>query len=146
MYKLDHSKAQVLQLSNDAYYFLKEEEPPIDENNLEEAYEIMSMFPNGFFIDDEISFVEGTDMVEATFVPYVEDDWKPDEYIDLFNGWQLQIKHLEYMKRVKIRFFNHEKPPFGEQECDVIYNDFGKPEIHTKEGSIYPIWREVVKC
>lgn len=145
MYKLDYSKAEVMQISNDAYYFLKEEEPPIDEDNLEEAYEVMAMFPNGFYITDDIAFVENSDLVEVTFVPYVEEDWDYDEYIDLFGGWQIQIKHIERMKRVRIRFYNPTKEPKFEQECDIVYNAYGKPEIHTKSGSIYPLWKDIVK-
>lgn len=146
MYKLDYSKKQVLQLSNDAFFYLKEEEEPLDEDNLDEANEIISMFPKGFHIDEGWKYVEDSDMVEATFIPYIDDDWQFDEYIDLFNGWQLQIKWTDDRTQVEIRYYNPTKEPFGQQICDVSYNQDGKPMIWTKEGSMYPLWKDVKKC
>ena len=126
MYKLDYSKKQVLQLSNDAFFYLKEEEEPLDE---------------------VCKYVEDSDMVEATFIPYIDDDWQFDEYIDLFNGWQLQIKWADNNEaRVEIRYYNPTKEPFGQQICDVDLNCDGKPMIWTKEGSMYPLWKDVKKC
>lgn len=146
MYKLDYSKKQVLQLSNDAFFYLKEEEEPLDEDNLDEANEIISMFPKGFHIDEGWKYVEDSDMVEATFIPYIDDDWQFDEYIDLFNGWQLQVKWADDRTQVEIRYYNPTKEPFGKQICDVCYNQDGKPMIWTKEGSMYPLWKNVNKC
>ena len=146
MYKLDYSKKQVLQLSNDAFFYLKEEEEPLDEDNLDEANEIISMFPKGFHIDEGWKYVEDSDMVEATFIPYIDDDWQFDEYIDLFNGWQLQVKWTDDRTQVEIRYYNPIKEPFGQQICDVSYNQDGKPMIWTKEGSMYPLWKDVKKC
>lgn len=146
MYKLDYSKKQVLQLSNDAFFYLKEEEEPLDEDNLDEANEIISMFPKGFHIDEGWKYVEDSDMVEATFIPYIDDDWQFDEYIDLFNGWQLQVKWTDDRTQVEIRYYNPTKEPFGQQICDVSYNQDGKPMVWTKEGSMYPLWKDVKKC
>ena len=73
-FKLDYSKAQTIQISNDAFFFITEEEEPLDEENLEEAQEILSMFPNGFYVEDK-------------------DDW--DEYQDLTKYLQMQIKWLD---------------------------------------------------
>ena len=71
-YKLDSNKAEIRLLSNDAFFWLKDEEDPIDEDNLEEAQEILSMFPNGFVIAENWKYVDD-DTIQATFVPYVED-------------------------------------------------------------------------
>lgn len=146
MYKLDYSKKQVLQLSNDAFFYLKEEDDPLDEDNLDEALEIIGMFPNGFHIDDDWKYVEDSDMVEATFIPYINDEWQFDEYIDLFNGWQLQIKWADNNKaQVEIRYYNPTKEPFGQQICDIELNDDGRPYIVTKGGSIFHLWKDVKK-
>lgn len=145
MYKLDYSKKQVLQLSNDAFFYLKEEDDPLDEDNLDEALEIIEMFPNGFHIDDDWKYVEDSDMVEATFIPYVDDEWQFDEYIDLFNGWQLQIRYIDNKQRVEIRYYNPTKEPFGQQICDVELNDDGRPYIVTKGGSMFHLWKDVKK-
>ena len=146
MYKLDYSKKQVLQLSNDAFFYLKEEDDPLDEDNLDEAIEIIGMFPNGFHIDDDWKYVEDSDMVEATFIPYIDAGWQCDEYIDLFNGWQLQIKWADNNEaRVEIRYYNPTKEPFGQQICDVELNDDGRPYIVTKGGSMFHLWKDVKK-
>ena len=52
LFLLDRSKTLELQISNDAFFYLLEEEEPLDEANLEEAQEILAMFPNGFVIED----------------------------------------------------------------------------------------------
>ena len=110
MYKLDYSKTKIIQLSNDAFYYLREEDEPLDEANMEEAEEIIGLFPNGFIIEDDWSFIEGTDLIEAKFVPYVPEVVKPrpvstivcvsedqddyDMYFELAQGVILQLKYL----------------------------------------------------
>lgn len=98
MYKLNYSQAQVLQLSNDAFFYLKEEEEPLDEENLEEAQEVLQMFPAGFIIEDDWKPVDGTDMIEAKFVPYTEDNDDYDLCQELAKGTQLQLKWLNQEK------------------------------------------------
>ena len=94
-YKLDYSKAETMQLSNDAFFYLLQEEEPLDEENLDEAQEIFAMFKHGFYIEDNWKTVENSDLIEATFVPYVEDDADFDECCDLTQFIQLQIKWLD---------------------------------------------------
>ena len=50
LFILDTTRAIELQISNDAFFYLLEEEEPLDEANLEEAQEILAMFPNGFVV------------------------------------------------------------------------------------------------
>jgi hypothetical protein len=57
-YKLDATKAVTLQISNDSFWYLYQEEEMIDEDNMEEAQEVMSMFPNGFIIKDDFKVVD----------------------------------------------------------------------------------------
>lgn len=87
-YKLDSTKAQQLQLSNDAFHYLMYGEEPLDDGNLDEANEITEMFPFGFSIGDW-EYVEGEyDLIEATFTPYVEDDVKYDGWMNyLAKNW-----------------------------------------------------------
>lgn len=94
-FKLDYSKAQTMQISNDAFFFITEEEELLDEENLEEAQEILSMFPNGFYVKENWKPVENSDLIEATFIPYVEDNDDWDEYQDLTKYLQMQIKWLD---------------------------------------------------
>src|SRR5574344_2823082 len=73
-YKLDAQNATTLQISNDTFWYLYQEEEMIDEDNMEEAQEIMGMFPNGFIIKDDYRIVDDEpDLIECTFVPYVQD-------------------------------------------------------------------------
>lgn len=143
MFKLDYAQKRIMQISNDAFFYLKDDEEPLDDSNIDEALEILNMFPNGFYIEENWAYVNDTDLVEASFIPYIEEAWSFDEYIDLFNDWQLQIKWLEDKEAVTIRFFNPTKEPFGNQICKVKYNENGKPYIVTDGHSIYPLWKNV---
>lgn len=124
-FKIDYSKKQVLQLSNDAFYYLYCGEEPLDDDNIEEALEIQAMFPNGFEIEDNWSAVENSDLIEAMFVPYVENIIDYDEYENLTKYAQIQIKWLEASK-VRVWVSNSEK---GTRElrgdCDILVNAFG---------------------
>lgn len=74
-YKLDATKSQTLQISNDAFWYLYQEDEMIDETNMDEAKEIMQMFPFGFIIKDDYAILEDEpDLVECTFIPYVEEN------------------------------------------------------------------------
>lgn len=94
-FRLDYSQQQTMQISNDAFFYLLEEEEPLDEENLEEAYEILALFPHGFNIEENWKAVEDSDLIECTFVPYVEDDMDFDEYEELTKYLQQQIKWLD---------------------------------------------------
>ena len=94
MFILDFEQAQSLQLSNDAFYYLLQDEEPLDEANLQEAFEILALFPEGFEIQDNWQIVEDSDLIEATFVPYKQKTFEYDAYFELTKYQQLQIKKL----------------------------------------------------
>ena len=94
-FRLDYGQAQVMQISNDAFFYLLQEEEPLDEENLEEAQEILAMFPHGFYIEENWKAVEDSDLIECSFVPYVTDDMDFDEYEDLTQHIQQQLKWLD---------------------------------------------------
>lgn len=106
-FKLDYSKAQTMQISNDAFFFITEEEEPLDEENLEEAQEVLSMFPNGLYVEENWKPVEDSDLIEATFIPYVEDEDDWDEYQDLTKYIQMQIKWLD-ANHIRVWWFNNQ--------------------------------------
>lgn len=54
-----------IQLSLDAYYYIKDGEEPIDPDNLEEADEILHKYKNGIIFIGEPEPIKGTDMVET---------------------------------------------------------------------------------
>ena len=55
----------IIQLSSDAYYYIKDDEEPIDPNNLEEATEILHRYKNGIIFIGEPEPIQSTDMVET---------------------------------------------------------------------------------
>lgn len=102
---LDYSKKQALQISNDAFCFLYYGEEPLDEDNLEEANEVSEMFSNNFYIEDGWKAVDDSDLIECTFVPYVEDQADYDEYEDLTKYIQQQIKWLD-ANTIRVWWYN----------------------------------------
>lgn len=69
MKELDYEKAEIRQLSSDAFFLLLKNEPPLDEDNIKEANEIREMFPDGFEIEDSWKYIEDG-CIEAKFIPY----------------------------------------------------------------------------
>ncbi len=133
---LDYNKAQIMQISNDAFFFITKEEEPLDEENLEEAQEVLSMFPNGFYVEKNWKTVEDSDLIEATFIPYVEyeedkDDW--DEYQDLTKYLQMQIKWLD-ANRIRVWWYDCQKGTRKLQGDFKVYtNQRGLKCFHTGE-------------
>lgn len=54
-----------IQLSSDTYYYIRDDEEPIDPDNLEEATEILHRYKNGIIFIGEPEPIQGTDMVET---------------------------------------------------------------------------------
>lgn len=57
-------KTETIQLTGDSFYYLRDDEEPIDPDNLEEAEEFKTLFGNFRFISEPEPII-GTDMVEA---------------------------------------------------------------------------------
>ena len=128
---LDYSKKQTLQISNDAFYYLYYGEEPLDESNLEEAKEVSEMFSNNFYIEDNWKAVDYSDLIECTFIPYIEDKSDYDEYCDLTKYIQMQIKWLD-TNHVRVWWFNGQT---GTKELKgdfkVYANEYGHRCFHT---------------
>lgn len=56
---------ETIQITSDAYYFIKYDEEPLDPDNIEEAEELIDMFKPRFDFIGEPEPVDGTDMVEV---------------------------------------------------------------------------------
>ena len=134
-FKLDKSQAIELQITNDAFFYLLEEEEPLDEANLEEAQEILAMFPNGFVIEEGWKPVEDSDLIEAIFIPYVADNADYDEYSELTAHIQMQIKWLD-ATHIRMWWYNSET---GTRELQgdfrVYANEYGLKCFHTGNQS-----------
>lgn len=57
-------KIETIQITGDAFYYLRDGEEPIDPDNLEEAEEFKTLFGNFRFISEPEPII-GTDMVEV---------------------------------------------------------------------------------
>lgn len=147
---LDQNKSVIMQISNDAFFYLKDEDEPLDEENLDEANEILEMFPNGFVISDDWEYVDNEpDTIQATFIPYVEENQDWDGYIEMFGGWIIQFKIIN-ADLAHIRHYNENTGCiFGEQNSQVVYYN-GKPWLYYPVGatqsqshSEIPLWKNV---
>lgn len=130
-FRLNYDKAQTMQISNDAFFFITKKEEPLDEENLKEAQDVLNMFPNGFYIEENWKLVEDSDLIEATFIPYIDDDW--DEYQDLTKYIQMQIKWLD-ANHIRVWWYNREKGTREIQgDFNVYTNRHGFKYFHTGE-------------
>lgn len=129
--RLNHSKKQTMQISNDAFMYLFKGEEPLDEENLEEAYEIIALFPDGFSIEKDWKAVEDSDLIECTLVPFIEQECDFDEYENLTNNLQMQIKWLNG-DCIRAWLYNLQT---GVRELkgdfNVYTNNFGHKCFHT---------------
>lgn len=130
-FKLDKSQSLELQISNDAFFYLLEDEEPLDEANIEEAQEILEMFPNGFIIEEGWKPVEDSDLIEAIFVPYVKDLDDYDEYFDLTKYVQLQIKWLSPTQILAWWYNSKTGTRELQGDFEVYTNKYGLKCFHT---------------
>lgn len=92
MPNLDYARARTLRMSNDTFYYLRDNEEPLDEANIEEAMEIIAMFPDGFELDKNAVFIENSDLVEVAVIPYGVESDGYDLYHELAKGYVQQLK------------------------------------------------------
>lgn len=104
---LDYSLKKTMRVSNDAFLYLLEEEEPLDEKNLEEAHKILLAFPYGFYIDENWKVLGNSGLIECTFIPYTKNDISFDEYENITNNIQQQLKWLN-PNCVRIWWYNIE--------------------------------------
>lgn len=129
----DYSKKQIIQISNDAFYYLYYGEEPLDENNLEEAEEVSAMFPYGFLIEEDWKTVEDSDLIEASFVPFVQDLADYDEYENLTKYIQQQIKWIG-PNLVRVWWFDEQTGTRELRGDFKVYTDgHGNKCFHTGE-------------
>ena len=147
MYTLDQSKAVTMQITNDTFFYLKEEEEPLDETNLDEANEILEMFSNGFVIADNWEYVDDEpDTIQVTFIPYVEEQQDWDGYITSIGGWVSKFKIVD-AKNAYIQICNENTGKTLNKQKAVIEYFFGKPWLcypaESKARSMTPIWKKL---
>ena len=142
MYSLDYSKRVSLQLTNDAFFYLYQGEELLDEGNMAEVEEVLSMFPNGFEVEESWAEVPQTDLIAAVFVPYIEEQIDYDEYDELCKGYELQIK---WRGPALIQVWRHNRRAGTRTECgpfEVRTNQWGNryfeiPPVTGKQPSVF---------
>jgi hypothetical protein len=145
-YSMNYDHAERVIIPNDAFFYLKDDEPMIDETNIRFVHEINRRFQNGFHIDDDWCYVdEENGLIDALFIPYEEDTFQYNLYIDLFNNWYLQIDWDGVSSECIVRYANTCKQPMEPEVCKILYNDGGKQYIQTEKGSIYHFWKAIRK-
>lgn len=157
-YKLDATKSQTLQISNDAFWYLYQEDEMLDESNMEEAKEVMQLFPFGFIIKEDFKVVEDeTDLIECTFIPYIEDiDIKWDGESRCLNSKKVD-PHVLLFKVINhnkcfIRWMDERDGRIShEGEYEVVYFG-GNPWCKIPSGSklfdacsLIPLWGKRTK-
>lgn len=126
-------KETVLQLSNDAFFYILSGEQPIDETNLNEANEILDMFPNGFYIKSWEP-IDNSDLIQAIFV--MEDDESEWLCYNITKYIQIQIKWLD-STHILQREINSQADTMSEtKEFSVLTNKYGLQYYINQFGSI----------
>lgn len=127
MFILDKSKAKVWQLSSDAFFYLYSEEPMLDEDNMEEAEEVLASCPNGYEIQDDWAYVDD-DLIAATIIPYSDNIVDYDVEFPLTKDMALWLKWKD-SNTVEVwehHFSTGEIKSYGPGIFDVKTNQFGK--------------------
>lgn len=139
-YNLD--KAEILQLSNDAYFCLAHGEPCLDEDNYEEVQEFKARFKYGYKFDKQygIDSVENSDMIECKVIPMCECDTPFTHYRLYGRHCKSEFYYSHDGKQAYYRFYNR----YLNRVCDYGWNDVivskrGKPEIRPG-NCIIPLW------
>lgn len=145
-YKLDSTKAQQLQMSNDAFHYLMYGEEPLDDDNLDEANEIAAMFPNGYSIGDWEYVEDETDLIKATFIPYIKDDIKYDGWMNyIAKNWVLKYKMFDQHNA----HIHIENEATGEVhtdfDCNVLQIN-GNPWVVFKDGKDASMLSSFANC
>lgn len=125
-------KETILQLSNDAFFYILSGEQPIDETNLDEANEILDMFPNGFYIKSWEP-IDNSDLIQAVFV--TEDNESEWLRYNITKYIQIQIKWLDSTHIIQ-REINSQANTMSEtKEFSVLTNKYGLQYYINQFGS-----------
>lgn len=140
--KLDYNpeKMEIVQLSNDAYHFLAFKEPCLDEDNMDEVKELKEQFPYGFKIEQDIEFVENSDLIECKIIPICESSTPFTHYKTDGSWFKDEYYYNEDKTKAYYRIYDMHSGRFLDFGWnDVIINKYGHPEIRPGK-SIFPLW------
>lgn len=131
LYELDHDNAEMLRLSNDAFFFLYCGEEPLDDLCEEEIAAVMAKYPDGYQIG-EWEYTDTPGIVEALFTPYVMP--KIDGNFDLYmyenpkdKDIETRMKYLPGRAYVMIwkHIYSTNSDVLIERRAQIIYGKHG---------------------
>jgi hypothetical protein len=140
--KLDYckEKMEIIQISNDAYYYIVYAEPCLDSENMSEVKELKSRFPYGFILSPSFEPVENSDLVECKIIPICESSSPFTYYKIEGKTYKSEFYYNEDRSRARYRWYDFLHGRFIDYGWnDVKLNAKGKPEIRPK-GCVFPLW------
>lgn len=136
------TRTQVLNVSNDMFFYLTQAESPIDPEAFEEELEeIKEEFPYGYELGGYTANEDGT--YDITFYAYTSSQVEElEDDFDVHYIWQVGPKQLQLQilnkNRLKYRWFNTDTlSTCGEVEETDIVDICGNKAFYTKLGSTF---------
>lgn len=129
-YTLNIAQAKEVSLSNDAFWYLYQDEEMLDDINMLEAKRLLEAYPYGFVIDDNYRVDEkAQDRIICKLIPYIKvnmDEIKWDgENITLDKKGQrvhiLKFKVINHNKCQVEWVDERQNKLFYNGECNVVY-------------------------
>lgn len=137
-----NTRRQVLNVSNDMFFYLTQAEEPLDPEVFEqELQDIKEEFPYGYEIAEYTANEDGS--YDITFYAYTSPQVeKPEDNFEVHYAWALTHKQLQLQiinkERLKYRWFNTDTlSPCSEAEEAEIVDIRGNKAFHTKLGSTF---------
>lgn len=137
-----NTRRQVLNVSNDMFFYLTQAEEPLDpEAFKQELQDIKEEFPYGYEIAEYTANEDGS--YDITFYAYTSPQIEePEDDFEVHYVWALTHKQLQLQiinkERLKYRWFNTDTlSPCSEAEEAEIIDICGNKAFHTKLGSTF---------
>lgn len=137
-----NTRRQVLNVSNDMFFYLTQAEEPLDPEAFEqELQDIKEEFPYGYEIAEYTANEDGS--YDITFYAYTSlQVEEPEDDFEVHYVWALTHKQLQLQiinkERLKYRWFNTDTlSPCSEAEEAEIIDIHGNKAFYTKLGSTF---------
>lgn len=127
-----NSKERHFELTNDAFFYLLENQEPIDEANLVEANSVKAQFLGGFTIADNWLLLDDTGKVSCTIISRKEPEQiEYDAFLPITKSQELRIKWLapDSIKVWRCYAKSNSAKLLGEYK--VYVNEYGLKCFHT---------------
>lgn len=126
-YILDIANSMSAIISNDAFWYLYQDEEMLDELNMKEVDELWSKFPEGFYIDDNYT-INKNGTVTCKIIPYIKESndikWDGENVTKNKKGKRIHILKFKFLSENKcyIKWFDElQNKLLYSGECNVVY-------------------------